>query len=43
MKRITGIGKIEEGKNKRTDGSLRFDDKSVMIFLIQTRILVGSL
>lgn len=26
MKRITGIGKIEEGKNKRTDVSLRFDD-----------------
>lgn len=27
MRRITGFGKIEESKNKRTDASLGFDDK----------------
>lgn len=38
MRRITGIGKIEESKNKRPDVSLGFDDMSVkIIFLIQYR------
>lgn len=32
MRRITGTGKIEESKNKRTDVSLGFDDNSVKIF-----------
>lgn len=34
MRRITGVGKIEE--SKRTDVPLTFGDKPVKIFLIQT-------
>lgn len=34
IKRITGIGKIEESKNKRLDGSLGLGDKTVEIIFL---------